>query len=212
MKIIIVRHGESEGNTKEIFAGVTNVPLTKRGNDQAEKTARYILENYKIDRIYSSPRQRAYDTALPVSKALGIEIEKCDAFMEINGGEWEGLLFSDLPHMYKDEFDIWINRQSEAVCPGGESVKEVYRRANDALLKIAEENSGKTVLITSHATPVKAICCGVLYGDVGKMSEMNWVSNASVTEIEYNDGGFSVVKMGYDKHLSGMVTSLPENI
>ena len=211
MKLIIVRHGESEGNTKEIFAGITNVPLTERGREQAEETAGYILENYKIDKIYSSPRQRAYDTALPVSKALGIEIEKCDAFMEIDGGKWEGMLFADLPHMYEKEFDIWLNRQSEAICPGGESVKEVYKRANDALLKIAEENDGKTVLITSHATPVKAICCGVLHGDVRKMSEMKWVSNASVTEIEYKDGIFSMIKMGHDAHLK-MSTSLPENI
>jgi len=212
MKLIIVRHGESEGNTKEIFAGVTDVPLTEKGMEQARKTAEHILENYNIDKIYSSPLKRAYNTAVPVSKKLGLEIEKREKLMEIYGGEWEAVRFADLSELYAEDYRIWMEDQCNAVCTGGESVKELYDRIYKEVLSIAQENEGKCVLITTHATPVKVLACRILYDDVKKVSEIGWVSNASVTEIDYEDGKFSVVKLGYDKHLGTMATVLPESI
>ena len=60
--LILVRHGQSESNLKHIFCGQTDVKLTEKGHAQAKKTAEYIIKNYKIDKIYSSDLQRAYDT------------------------------------------------------------------------------------------------------------------------------------------------------
>ena len=61
-KIILIRHGESEANRDNIFAGHLDVDLQEYGLKQAQKTAEYVLEKYQVSRVYSSDLKRAYKT------------------------------------------------------------------------------------------------------------------------------------------------------
>lgn len=206
-KLIMVRHGESEANRQGIFAGHTDIDLVDNGIKQAELTAKYIAANYKVDKIYSSDLLRAYRTAECISKETGIEIIKESKLREIFAGEWEGKEISKLIDLFPDDFSVWNNDIGKTICTGGESVEELGKRIVTALTQIAEENIGKTVVIATHATPVRVTEALLRAGSLGCMRDIPFVSNASVTELVYSDGSFAFTKIGYDAHLSNLKTN-----
>ena len=106
-KMIFVRHGQSEANLAEIFAGHTDIPLTDLGKRQAENTAQF-LKDYPIDVIYSSDLLRAMQTAEPTARMHGMEILPDERLREIYAGEWEGVTFAALMEKYPTEFgEVW---------------------------------------------------------------------------------------------------------
>ena len=210
---LLVRHGESLANKETFFAGQTDVPLLESGINQATLSAEFVKENYNVDKIYSSDLMRAYSTAQCFSKVLGVEITKDKALREIYAGEWEGKQHSALPALFPEEYgNLWLKHIGKAVTPGGESVKELGERVINTLEKIAKENPEKTVLVATHATPIRATQSIVEYGSVDKMENVPWASNASVTEICYEDGKWTLVRASIDEHLRGFKTSFAGNI
>ena len=211
-RIILIRHGESEANKKNLFAGFSNFPLTEKGHKQAEIAAKYVANNYKIDKIYASDLKRAYFTAFPLARLTENIIIPDEGLREIYAGEWEGKCFSDLPQLYSESFGVWTNDIGNARCPGGESVKELGARILAHVKELAEENDGLTIALATHATPIRSIQTFCEYGDVGEMQKTTWVPNASVTELTYENGKFTLVKVGYAEHLKNLVTALPDDI
>ena len=106
LTLILVRHGESRANNEKFFAGQLDVELSPLGHKQAEITAKYVADNYNIDKIYSSTLSRAYDTARAISSLTGIKIIPHDELCEINSGEWQGLHFDELQEKYADSYAI----------------------------------------------------------------------------------------------------------
>ena len=101
--IILERHGQSEGNSLKLFTGHKNVNLTELGLKQVERTAEYIAENYKVDKIYSSDLKRAVDTAQFVADKTGLEIIKNEKLRELYAGEWDGAHFDEIEKNYADD-------------------------------------------------------------------------------------------------------------
>ena len=81
--LLLIRHGESEANRNRVFGGQINPDLQERGVMQAKLTAKFIAENYKVDKIYSSDLKRAYRTAQPLSYILNMEIKAEKRLREI---------------------------------------------------------------------------------------------------------------------------------
>ncbi len=211
MKIYIVRHGESQANERDIFLGHGDLDLTERGYAQAKKTAEYISK-LPIDVIYSSDLMRAYHTAKESAKLLNLPITKDKGLREIDCGEWDFMTFDELRIKYKESFGVWTSNLPESRCDGGESVKEVQDRLVKTITKIAEENNGKTVLIFTHATSIRAFV-GYCTGKGAKgILDYPWANNASVTEVEYENGKFKVISYGYDEFMGALSTSLPDDV
>ncbi len=212
-RVILVRHGYSMANLESRFAGQRyNADLSQKGHEQAQKTADYIAENYKIDKIYSSDLSRAFQTAEHIAKRLGMDIIKEEGVREIYAGEWEGLKFDEIDEKYQKEYHIWKNDIGNAGCTDGETTAELSRRVIAALEKIATENHGKTVLVATHATPIRAAMCAWQGMELCDMKNIKWVSNASVTEAVYENGIFRLVRVGEDSHLDELKTALPKNV
>ena len=96
VKFIIVRHGYSVFNKEKRFTGQIDAALDERGVEQAKRNAEYILNNYKIDCIYSSDSSRAYNTVKPVADALGMTIVPTKELRELYIGEWEGRRIAEI--------------------------------------------------------------------------------------------------------------------
>ncbi len=210
-KIILIRHGESMANSEGIFAGHLNVDLSPKGELQAQKTAEYIAENFKVDRVLASDLKRAYRTADFTAKKFGLKTEPDQRFREIEAGEWDGKLFDKLPIDYPQDYALWKTDIGNALCTGGESVKDLSTRIMKALTDVALKNDGKTVVIGTHATPVRAAMTMVLFNDINEMKNVRWAKNASVTVLEY-DGEWKLTLQGFDEHLEGIDTFLPANV
>ena len=211
-RILLVRHGESTANLHNIFAGHYDPELTELGHRQAECTARFVLENYPVDAVFSSDLHRAYDTARHFGDMAGIPVHKEPRLREIFAGEWEEKTFAAVEETYAADWNVWRSDPANAVCTGGESVRQLADRVRAALLDIAKTHDGKTVLVAAHATPVKVAMWQVSGCDPEVLKKLDWVSNASVTELFLEGDRFSLGKISQDAHLSDMRTVLNINI
>src|SRR4051794_15208466 len=92
--LLLVRHGQSEGNAERRFGGHTATPLSMRGHAQAAATAK-ALASESITAIYSSDLKRAIQTATPLAESIGVKVNATEAFRERSVGVMEGLTFED---------------------------------------------------------------------------------------------------------------------
>ncbi len=210
-KLYLIRHGESEANRLRRFAGNYDVDLTELGYRQASRIPS-AFDGVQIDAIFASDLKRAYNTAVPLAEARGIEIKKNPDFREICAGAWEGALFDEILEKHASDYAVWKTDIANAVCTGGESVAHLAERVLAAITKIAEEYSGKTVVIATHATPIRTLVTRWKTGELRNMKDFPWVPNASVTRVAYADGTFTLEEIGYTGHLDGMLTSLPASV
>jgi len=210
-KIYLVRHGQSLGNLKATFLGHTDLDLSPLGYNQAELVCKY-LESKDIDIIYSSDLQRAFNTSLPLCKALRLDAIKDRNLREIFAGDWEGKTFDHLSEHYPETYSVWREDIGNAVIDNGESVRQLFERITAEVLRIAVENDGKTVAIFTHATPIRVMHCFCNGYDAAAMKDIGWCPNASVSVVLYEDGRISMPQYGYDEFLGDLGTRLPSNV
>lgn len=210
--LLLVRHGQSQANLERRFAGHTNAVLTETGLKQAKLTAEYIKENYHVSKVYASDLSRAFETGKCISEAFGVDIIPNKNLREIYAGKWESMKFDDIISTYPSDYDIWLNDIGNARCTEGESPQELAERFLKALTTIAEENDGNTVVIATHATTIRVTQSTVQTGSLAEMKNIPWVTNASVSELEYNNGKWEFKKVSISDHLSSLPTPLPANV
>lgn len=210
--LLLIRHGESQANHQRIFAGHLDADLHENGLLQAGATARYIADNYKVDKIYASDLKRAYKTAQALAQVLDMEVIADKNLREIAAGEWDGKTFEELLTVYKESYTMWRTHIGFAVADGGESVRQLADRIMAALTQIAEENDGKTVAIATHATPIRAMQSLLRTGGLAEMENIPWPTNASVTVLRYDQGNWELIAASLDAHLEKIKTGLPANV
>ena len=86
--LLLVRHGFSEANKEDLFAGFYDAPLDERGILQAQLTAQYIQKNYNVAHVYASDLKRAYRTGETIAAYCDADITAVRDLREIFGGEW----------------------------------------------------------------------------------------------------------------------------
>ncbi|MBQ8642465.1 MAG: histidine phosphatase family protein [Clostridia bacterium] len=219
-KFLFIRHGESEGNLYELFTGQGDRPLTEKGRKQAAATAEYIAAHYRYssrnhslaDTVYASDLSRAFDTGKAAADRLGLPITPEPGLREILAGEWEGVHFRDLPEKFSEDYALWMHDIGKSRCTGGESVAELGERVYRTVLAIAEANPDRTVLIATHATPIRTLQCRFAGVGLDAMQQIPWVPNASVTEADFEDGVWIPRMIGEAGHLAGIRTELPTDV
>lgn len=200
-RLILVRHAQSESNQAKFYAAQTNVNLTELGRAQAQETARF-LKDHPIDVAYSSDYVRVIQTAKPIVKDRGLSLIPTVGLREINGGVWEGLPYSEIDAKYPNERALWYKDIVNCVCPGGDSVRDVFIRASRTIDDILSESRGKNILIASHATVIRVLLTRFHGVPLEGIKDIPWPENASVTIVDYDDEGqFHIVLQGYNEHL-----------
>lgn len=210
--ILLIRHGQSEGNILGLFTGHSGYPLTELGHKQAEITADYIRKNYKIDAVYSSDLPRAFQTAEHTARAFGLPIVTDCRLREINAGKWENIPFSELSSRFPEAYAIWREDLIHFSADGGEAVLDVANRAVDALRSIARANLGKCVAVVSHATAIRTALWKISGKPQSSMQELTWGGNCCINELCFANGELQIISQNMMEHLSGCVTELPKSI
>ena len=206
--LYLIRHGESEANKIDAFAGHSQFDLTEQGRAQANAVAEY-LATVHADAIYASDLPRAYHTSLPTAERKGMEVIKTQGMREVDAGEWEGRTFDDL-QKNDPNYPAWITDFGHACPTGGESVLHLQARILAELTAIAERHDGQAVFVFTHATPIRTFAAHCAGKTPDTMREIPWMSNASVTHAVYENGKFTMIE--YDKHdfMGDLVTVLPK--
>jgi probable phosphoglycerate mutase len=195
--LLLVRHGEAEGNREDRFIGQLDVPLTAEGHRQAGALARR-LEGIPLAKVVSSDLRRCLETVAPSAASRGLQVEADPRLREIANGEWGGMLGTEIAAGWPDLFRRY--RAGEDVHrPGGERWADVAARVVESLQSLAAD-PGATVLVGSHAGPIAAAArwaAGLpAVGNVFR-SGFGRVENTSITTVTlpgprlagYNDAG-----------------------
>ena len=147
MKLLIIRHGESEADILNVHEGRADFYLTEKGHSQAQAMAEYVSKNYTISKLYASPLKRAFQTATHLSEAIGIPIVTDEHLMEFNNGLLAGLSREHAAAKYP----FVPNLPVHASVYEQESKLEFRHRAEYILSKIIAENEDDaTIAVVSH--------------------------------------------------------------
>lgn len=203
MRIIFVRHGETDWNVTLQYQGQARVPLNERGRAQA-RLAGERLRRTKASALYSSDIVRAWQTAQIVGPLVGLEPQGMSELREIDVGQWEGLTPEELYRRFPDHMREYERDPARTVRKGGESYAQLQERALVALETIAATHTGdETVLTVSHGGTIRAILCHVIGLDLLYFGRM-WLDNGSLTELHYGARGWRLVRLNDAAHLEGL--------
>lgn len=213
-RLIMIRHGQSVANFEHRFAGHSDFDLTELGRKQAACAAPYLRAIGETpDAIYSSDLLRAHNTALPIAEEFGLPINDTEGLREIFAGSWEAMEVEEIFEKYHDEFVVWRTDIANCRCTDGESVAELYERIVDFVCRLAEENDGKTLVLATHATPVRAIDCFSHGWGAERMGDVQFVRNSAISIFEYENGAISPVRIDIVEHLDpSLVTVVPTGL
>jgi len=200
-KFILVRHGQSKANECGYLVGKTEAPLSSLGERQAKAVSEYILKKYKVDVIYSSRLSRACNTVKGVADALDLPIITENELREFDFGEWEGLTHDEIKNNFDDGYSKWASDPGMFTPPGGEAMAHLQSRVVEKLKEIGKKEDGKTVLVGSHSSVIRALLCYVQGLPLTKMKYTPWVVNGSIAEINFDGEDFIIHKFGFDGHL-----------
>lgn len=203
-KFILVRHGQSKANEGGYLVGKTEAPLSSLGERQAKAVGEYILKAYKVDAIYSSPLSRACNTVKGVADALDLPIIKADELSEFDFGDWEGLTLEEIKNNFDNGYSKWAKDPGVVVPHGGESMAHLQARVVEKLKEIGKKEDGKTVLIGSHSSVIRALQCYAQGLPLTKMKNTPRVVNASIAELDFDGENFYIFKYGFDGHLTNL--------
>lgn len=147
MKLLIIRHGESEADLLNVHEGRADFPLTERGERQARAMAEYVRARYDLKKIYCSTLKRAHRTAELLSEASGVPLTPDDRLREFNNGLLAGLDRQTA----REKYPIVPNVPLHDAVYEQESKLEFRFRADYILSKILSENGEEdTVAVVTH--------------------------------------------------------------
>lgn len=156
-KLYLTRHGQTEWNVERRMQGQMDSPLTLLGEKQT-KWLGERLNDVAIDIIVCSSSLRAVRTAEIVRGGRNITIIPNDNLREINLGEWEGMLHTEVERIYPEEHrNFWHFPHRYQPVEGGETFLQLYTRVSDEVEKIISNYEGENVLIVTHAVALKTL-------------------------------------------------------
>jgi probable phosphoglycerate mutase len=151
--LLLIRHGENDYLAKNKMPGrIPGIHLNKRGREQAAELAR-TLSRLPIKALYSSPLERAVETAEPLAQSLGLGIQLHPDLTDTDVGEWEGRSWKALgrTRLWK----VVQETPSQFRFPGGETFVQAQERVTRTLDAIAEAHADELVAVVFHADPIK---------------------------------------------------------
>ena len=202
--VLLIRHGQSKGNAERRFGGHTATPLSARGRNQAEATAR-TLRSESLTAIYSSDLARAMDTAKSLANMTRLPVQGTSAFRERDVGVMEGLTFEDAAHQHPEQYAALLRRDFEYVLTGGESYRQLLDRARQKLDEIIEENRGGKIAVFSHTGTICILALHLMGALDSPELKPVWISSANcgITRFELRDDGFvRVLTVNDTSHLA----------
>ena len=200
MKLLVIRHGESEADLLDVHEGRADFALTKRGHLQAEAMADYVAENFDISKIYASTLTRAKQTAQHLSDKTGVPIVYDGNLMEFNNGLLAGLSRAVVREKYPEVPDLPIDK----AVYGQESQVEFRERAENALSRILNEaESDETIAVVSHGGMINQLYRSFFNMPVDCICFFNTADTGihiwSLTVRERR-----VIKANFDEHTNGI--------
>jgi broad specificity phosphatase PhoE len=188
----LIRHAERAGDQQMLTGRMADVHLSPGGRDHAERIALHLTA-VPIQHVYSSPLERARETAEPLARAKAVTIEISAAIGEIDSGAWTGRTFPDLD-ANEERWRRFNHFRSGTRIPQGEAMVEVQSRFVGEMLRLRESFPDAHLALVSHADPIKialACCLGAPIDFYDRIE----IGLGSVSVVELGDWGAKVLRV-----------------
>jgi probable phosphoglycerate mutase len=198
--ILLIRHGENDYVKKGRLAGrIPGVHLNQRGVEQAQELAEK-LAGAPVRSIYSSPLERATETAEPIAQKLGLEVNICQGLIEVDVGDWHDQRIKSLSR--SKPWRVIQTMPSRGSFPGGETVVEAQLRVCQAVEKIANNHDGKDLVIcVSHGDPIRLAVAHFIGLPLDLFQRLH-AAPASITALYIGEGNSRLLTLNYELSFS----------
>ena len=189
--LLLVRHGETPTTGTMLPGRAPGLHLSERGRAQAERVSER-LSGLPVDALYSSPLERACETAEPTAAQTGLEVKHDDGLLECDFGDWTGAVIAELAAL--PEWQTVQHSPSAFRFPNGESFPQMQERIVGSLEALRTAHAGGVVVCFSHADPIKAAVAHAL-GTPLDLFQRIVISPGSVSAIAFVEGQDPAVLM-----------------
>jgi alpha-ribazole phosphatase len=202
VRLILVRHGETNWNAQSRYQGQANVPLNDLGQQQAAALA-HRLARHEVTAVHASDLLRARQTAQVIALPHRLPVQEEPRLREMSFGDWEGLTYAEIQERDAGRMADWF---ADPVCvapPGGETLDQVAGRARSALDAIVETDIDQTVVLVSHGGLLRVLICLSLGIDI----RHHWrfrLDVASLSEIALYEGAAVLTYLNDRHHLKDL--------
>ena len=184
-RLLLIRHALNDWVGKRVAGWTPGISLNDEGRDQAARLAEW-LEPVPLEAIYSSPLERAVETAEPIARSHGMEVMIRDSIGESRYGELDG---KPIEEIFKTPlWEKWRMNPSRTRFPGAETTYEVQIRVVSELEQILQEHPEGNIAVVSHADPIRVAVAHYIGLPLDLVFRI-WVSPASVTTLSFGDWG-----------------------
>jgi probable phosphoglycerate mutase len=189
--LLLIRHGENEFTRTGKLAGWTpGVHLNEAGQKQAWAVAER-LKAVPIKAIYSSPLERAQETAQPLAQAKGLSLQIAEGLGEVRYGQWQG---QSLKRLARTKLWATVQRFPAAMTfPQGETLRAVQARAVNAVEEIARQHPNQLVAAFSHGDVIKLVVAHYVGAPLDLFQRLV-INTASITALRLGHGQPTLVK------------------
>jgi probable phosphomutase (TIGR03848 family) len=184
----LIRHGANDWLPHSIAGWLPGVHLNREGRRQAERLA-VDLARIPIQAVYSSPLERAQETAAPIAQKLGLAVRTAEAIGEVRFGDWTGKSIAALEE--DPRWRQWNRFRSGTRIPNGETMLEVQARMAAFIQSVCAEAVQSTVAVVSHGDPVRAVLLQYLGMPLDFVHRIE-ISPASVSVLRVDPDGAQV--------------------
>jgi probable phosphoglycerate mutase len=200
IRVILVRHGQTEWNRVERFRGRADIPLNEIGRRQAEATALRIATEWQPAALYSSPLSRALETAEAIVRHLKLPVQIHPDLIDIDYGDWQGLTPDEARERWSEVINAWYNAPHLARIPNGETLDDLRLRAMATIKELAARHEGETIVLVGHTVINRVILLGVM----GLGNNRFWKlrqDTCAINVFEANRDDFTIVSLNDTCHL-----------
>jgi broad specificity phosphatase PhoE len=205
MRVLLLRHAETDWNRERRFQGRRDVPLSAAGREQAESAAR-LLAATPLAAVWSSPLSRARETATLIAAPHGLAVQVEEAFTEMDFGEWVGLTRDEVATRFPDALSAWAETPQAARWPGAETLDQVRARALAGLERLRAAHQGQTICLVSHGITSRVLILEALGLGPDRLWSLH-ISSAGISELEFRDDWTTLHRMNSLVHLADIAVA-----
>ncbi|MEU6743925.1 histidine phosphatase family protein [Streptosporangium sandarakinum] len=193
-RLVLARHGETVWHAENRYAGVTDVELTPRGHEQAERLAAWSAAA-GLAAVWTSTLSRARITAEASARAAGVEPRVDARLRELDFGRGEGLTSAEMHELFPEARAAFEADPAAHPLPGGEDPGRAAARFTAALGDIAAAHPGERVLVVAHTTAIRLALCGLIGVPLGSYRRLfPRLDNCAVTELRLDGGQVAILQ------------------
>jgi probable phosphoglycerate mutase len=202
-RLVLVRHAVTAHTGPLLSGRMPGVDLSEKGVGQAEATAQRLAK-LRVAAVYASPIERTTQTAQQIAAYHALDVQPLPGVIEADYGDWTGGEIADLAKT--EEWKVVQAAPSRARFPNGESITEMQARTVAALDEIVARHPHETVVVVSHADPIKSAIAHYSGMHLDLFQRVH-VAPASVTVFDFHTFGAMLVKCN---DTGGLDDLLPE--